>query len=151
MSNSKEQSILSVFRLLTPERVETYSNASQEIPLKKVSGGESFSEEETFLSGSHEAKILPFFNPGVSTSHESEGEKNVPDTTSNHNDSEESSSDFLLNERNKSRLSSRKLLEGEARKLYQAGANLEFCEPNDEGEESQAVDPKGVLVNKKHP
>lgn len=147
MSKSRGSIILRLFRLLDPKQIEEYSQRSAEdsVPMKKVSGGEDFSESSKFLREENKAKIIPF-----KRSFEVAPEENLPAEVNDPSKSE-SSSDFLINERIKSRVSSKKLLEGEAKKLYSAGANLEFCETKEEGEESQAVEAKGILVNKKHP
>lgn len=152
MSKSRVSFILRLFRLLDPKQIEEYSQRSAEesIPMKKVSGGEDFSESEKFLKEENKAKIIPFkrsfdFKPNQEETEKAEQKKKDSE------DDKESSSDFLIVERLKSRLSRRRLLEGEAKKLYQAGANLEFCETTEEGEESEAVEAKGILVNRKHP
>ena len=151
MSKSRSSSIVSVLKLLTPELVEKHSEGavSVELPIKMAAGAEEFSESERFLSNNNQAKIIPFkrsFNNDDNPEHSEEEKKSASDP-----DEDSSSSEFLIEERLKSRESRRKLLEGEAKKLYLAGANLEFCEPSDDGEESKALDPKGVLFNKKHP
>lgn len=145
MSKSRGSIILRLFRLLDPKQIEEYSQRSAEesVPMKKVSGGEDFSESEKFLKEENKAKIIPFKRSFEIAPKEVETQIEPKDN--------ESSSDFLIEERLKSRISRRRLLEGEAKKLYQAGANLEFCEPSEEGEESEAVEAKGILVNKKHP
>lgn len=143
MSKSRNASIASVLNLLTPESVEEHSQCvtSQELPIKLAVGAEELSESGKFLNNSNKAKIIPF-KP------ESKNDVKPPPKEEL---SEESSSEFLIQERIKSRVSRLKLLEGEAKKLYLAGANLEFCEPENKGDESRAMDPKGVLYNKKHP
>lgn len=154
MSKTSESSLISILNLLTPGLVEEYSNYSAEkVVYKQAAGGETFNEE-SFSSKSTEARILPFRDLETHSDRRFRSEDQAPESDSEKEEDQESSSDFLLNERLKSRESKRKLLEGEARKLYKAGADLEFFEAPQDGKqnsEGQAVEPKGILVNKKHP
>lgn len=145
-------SMVAVLNLLTPEGVEEHSQGDLELEtdVKLAVGAEEFSEEKKFLDKANKAKIIPFKRTfGVAQEEDLEADSLVEKDIKV--EEEESSSVFLIQERIKSRVSRKKLLEGDARKLYQAGANLEFCEPVNEGDESEAMDPKGVLFNKKHP
>lgn len=140
MSKSRSSSIVSILNQDLSETVEEDSESIfDEIPLKLAVGAETRTESKN----SNNAKVIPFKREF--------GDDDPLKKKALKDGSDDSSSEFLIQERLKSRVSRFKLQEGEAKKLYQAGANLEFCEPENEGELSKAVDPKGVLYNKKHP